>query len=125
MKNARIFSTIYSLVTGLLGFTFLFLPNYFYSVVHSTATGAFVLQLIGGLLFGIAMLNWTSRAQPIGGIYSRPLVFSNFTFLLVGLLASLKAPATLIALGPIGWVLGGYLIAFGLAFTILLFKGPI
>jgi hypothetical protein len=34
-------------------------------------------QLLATALFGLGLLNWTSRHSPIGGIYGRPLVVAN------------------------------------------------
>lgn len=48
-----------------------------------------ILQILGGLYFAFAMLNWTAKANLIGGIYSRPVAIANFThFLIVGLALS-------------------------------------
>ena len=127
MKNAKIFLVAHSLFTGLLGIIFLFLPEFIFSHTTLQASSAvlYFFQLFGGLLLGLAMLSWTSRGQPIGGIYARPLVLTNFTFLLVGLLSSLKMPTVLVQNGPLGILVGLYVFLFGVAFTILLFKSPV
>ena len=80
---------------------------------------------MAGLYLGLAMLSWMSRGQAIGGIYGRPLVMANFTFLLIGTLSVLKAPATLLAAGFIGWFLAAYYLVFTISFTVLLFRSPV
>ncbi|MBK8302789.1 MAG: hypothetical protein IPK98_05060 [Chloracidobacterium sp.] len=49
-----------------------------------------ILQILGGLYFAFAMLNWTAKSNLIGGIYSRPVAIANFTHFLIGGLALLK-----------------------------------
>lgn len=50
-----------------------------------------ILQILGGLYFAFAMLNWTAKANLIGGIYSRPVAIANFTHFTIGGLALAKA----------------------------------
>lgn len=42
-----------------------------------TAVVSLLAQVCGALYLGFAMLNWTARANLIGGIYSRPTVIGN------------------------------------------------
>lgn len=37
-----------------------------------------LMQILGALYLGFAMLNWTARGNLIGGIYSRPVAIANF-----------------------------------------------
>jgi hypothetical protein len=39
-----------------------------------------ILQVLAAALLGMGFLNWLSRGNPMGGIYSRPLALQNFLF---------------------------------------------
>lgn len=49
-----------------------------------------LLQLLGALYLGFAMLNWMAKGSLIGGIYNRPIAIGNFMHFLVGALALIK-----------------------------------
>ena len=49
-----------------------------------------LLQLLGALYLGFAMLNWMAKDSLIGGIYNRPIAIGNFMHFLVGALALIK-----------------------------------
>ncbi len=59
------------------------------------------LQLLAAAQMGFGFLNWYSRANVVGGIYSRPLVLANFLFCGVSAISLGKAfqhlPAALLA----------------------------
>lgn len=50
-----------------------------------------VLQLMGGLYFGFAFINWMSRFMTLGGIYGKPIVMGNVLHFLVGSMVLLKS----------------------------------
>lgn len=50
-----------------------------------------LVQITGALYLGFAMLNWMARGSLLGGIYGRPVVFSNFMHFMVAAFALLKA----------------------------------
>ena len=127
MKNAKIFLVSHSLTTGLIGFTFLFLPKNLIQQLHLSYSPMleYILQLLGGLYLGLAMLSWMSRGQVIGGIYNRPLIMANFMFLLIGTLSMLKASALILSTGVLGWFLAAYYLVFTISFTLLLFRSPV
>jgi hypothetical protein len=49
-----------------------------------------ILQILGSLYLGFAMLNWMAKNNLIGGIYSRPLVLGNLLHFLVSSFALIK-----------------------------------
>ena len=79
---------------GLLGLGTLFAPGEvlgFHGTAPDNAT-QLLIQMMGALYLGFAILNWTARGTLIGGIYSRPVAIGNFWhFLIVGLLLSKAA----------------------------------
>lgn len=50
-----------------------------------------MLQILGAMYFAFAMINWTSRANLIGGIYGRPIAIGNLCHFVIAALALLKA----------------------------------
>ena len=51
-----------------------------------------LIQMMGALYLGFAVLNWMARGVLIGGIYSRPLALGNFLhFAMVGVMLARAA----------------------------------
>ncbi len=48
---------------------------------------AILVQLLGALYFGFAMVNWLARGSTIGGIYNRPLLVGNLAHFVIGAFA--------------------------------------
>jgi hypothetical protein len=48
-------------------------------------------QIAGALWFGFAILNWSAKGSPLGGIYGRPIVLANFTHFVIAAIALSKA----------------------------------
>lgn len=90
----RALMAISALFMGLLGLGTLFAPAEVLGV-HGTAPDnatKLLIQMMGALYLGFAILNWTARGALIGGIYSRPVALGNFWhFLIVSLLLSKAA----------------------------------
>jgi hypothetical protein len=71
---------------GVTGIILTFLPQEFAGFFNMADTNTLLLQVLGGLYFGFAMLNWAAKANLTGGIYSRPVTIGNFThFVIVGM----------------------------------------
>ena len=88
--NTKLLMTISAVILGVTGIIFSFIPqevSHFLSLTESTPI---VFQILGALYFGFAMLNWTAKANLIGGIYSKPVAIGNFTHFLIGGLALIK-----------------------------------
>src|SRR5687767_5117335 len=89
--------TLSALNTGILGIAFSFLPQEILTYITptpATRLNALTLQIFGALYFGFAMVNWTARANLVGGIYSRPIATGNFTLFAMGALALIKVATT-------------------------------
>lgn len=88
--NTKLLMTISAVILGVAGIILSFMPqevSYFLSLPE---TNSIVFQILGALYFGFAMLNWTAKANLIGGIYSKPVAIGNFTHFLIGGLALIK-----------------------------------
>ena len=83
-----------------------------------------LLQVIGAMYFGFAMLNWMSRRSLIGGIYNRPIAIANMThFLMVGIALS-KLMLAQADLPQIFWFITGIYVIYAAIFGWLLFRTP-
>jgi hypothetical protein len=90
--NTKLLMTAASLVLGITGIALSFLPQEISLLLHAhtTTTLTIILQLLGALYFGFAMLNWMAKDSALGGIYGRPIIVGNVTHFVVGAFALLK-----------------------------------
>jgi Na+-driven multidrug efflux pump len=91
--NTKLLMTISALTMGVAGIVLSFLPHELLNYLTST-TGtvldSLILQILGALYFAFAMVNWTAKANLIGGIYSRPIAIGNLIHFTIGALALIK-----------------------------------
>jgi hypothetical protein len=87
--NTKLLMTVCAIMLGSIGLLLTFMPE---EVSRSlNLSGSTILfQILGALYFGFAILNWTAKANLIGGIYSRPVAIGNFSHFLIGGLALIK-----------------------------------
>jgi len=82
-----------------------------------------LIQMMGALYLGFAILNWTARGVLIGGIYARPLALGNLLhFAMVGIMlikAAIKFGA--VQLATSAFVFSAFAIWFG----VVLFTSPV
>lgn len=66
--------------TGFLGVGASLFPDTLLNVLGAPpeSSSGLLMNLLGTLYLGFAVLNWTARKKPIGGIYSRPVALGNF-----------------------------------------------
>jgi hypothetical protein len=115
-------SAIFLALAGLL-------TSYFPEKVLSTHgtipdnTTLLLVQMMGALYLGFAILNWTARGVLIGGIYARPVALGNFLhFAMVGvMLAKAAIVHEVIQLATSAFVFSTFAIWFG----IVLFRPPV
>jgi hypothetical protein len=91
--RTKLLMTLAALFLGLLGVAATFLPQEILAHVGAPPEGLAVLivQTIGALYLGFALLDWTARGVIIGGVYSRPLAIGNFVHFTIVAIALLKA----------------------------------
>lgn len=83
-----------------------------------------LIQVVGAMYFGFAMLNWMSRRGLIGGIYNRPIAIANMThFMMVGI-ALTKLMLSEATLPHAFWYVTGIYVIYALIFGWLLFRTP-
>ena len=82
-----------------------------------------LVQMMGALYLGFAILNWTARGVLIGGIYARPVALGNFLhFAMVGMMLARAAISHgVVQLATSAAVFSAFAIWFG----IVLFRAPV
>jgi hypothetical protein len=123
--NTKILMMLSAVFMALLGLLTSYWPDKVLET-HGTVpdnTTLLLLQMMGALYLGFAILNWTARGVLIGGIYARPLALGNFLhFAMVGVMLA-KAAIThgVVQLATSAVVFSGFAIWFG----IVLFTSPV
>lgn len=114
-----------ALFMAVLGLATSFAPVEVLSVHGSTPDNATLLliQMMGALYLGFAILNWTARGVVIGGIYSRPLALGNFLhFAMVGMMLTKAA----IVHAAIPLAISAFVFSFfAIWFGVVLFRSPV
>ena len=88
--NTKVLMIISAIILGVTGIALSFLPQEVSHFLNFSESTPIVFQVLGAVYFGFAMLNWTAKANLIGGIYSRPVAIGNFTHFVIGALALIK-----------------------------------
>ena len=113
-----------AIFTGLLGAGVSLFPQSFLAILGSTPESGslLVVNITGPFYLGFAVLNWTARHKPIGGIYSRPVALGNFVHFFAVSITLAKALGE--ASNPIVLAIGTAIYAlFAGGFGYLLFAG--
>jgi hypothetical protein len=108
---------------GITGIILTFFPQEFASFFNMADSNIILLQVLGGLYFGFAMLNWAAKANLTGGIYSKPVTIGNFSHFVIGGLALLKF-GTRNTTNPYIWVATILYLVFAILFGIVFFTSP-
>jgi hypothetical protein len=121
--NTKIIMTVCALFLGLMGIVLSFLPQEAAAYLGWPNTPPILLQILGAVYVGFAMMNWTGKANVLGGIYGKPMALGNFTHFAIGALGLIKwvfntTPTTL-------WmVLTAFYTLFAIVFGYILFTHP-
>ena len=117
--------TASALFMGLLGICATFLPQEILrgAGIESAALSLLLLQILGALWLGFAMVNWMAKDILIGGIYSRPVAVGNFMHFVVVALALLKGISKNSDITFL-WAAAAVYSVFAVSFGIVLFMRP-
>lgn len=88
--NTKLLMVSSAVLMGAMGIILSFLPLEIANYLSLDDSMSIIFQILGALYFGFAILNWTAKANLIGGIYSRPVAIGNFSHFLIGGLALIK-----------------------------------
>jgi len=126
MTFSRILMLASAAVMALAGFGATFLADDLvrWSGAPATPLAVLLVQLLGALYLGFAMLNWTVRDSVIGGIYGRPVAMANLLHFVPAAIACAKLvlrtpqPAAV-------WAVAAVYALFAISFTIMTFRHPL
>lgn len=117
--NTKLLMAISSLFLGILGIILNFAPDEVAQALQLNGS-SIILQMLGAVYFGFAILNWMAKANLIGGIYSRPVAFGNFAHFLIGGFSLLKMNSNQVGI----LIFCGFFLLFAILFGIVLFINP-
>ncbi|MDP1676253.1 MAG: hypothetical protein Q8L88_05250 [Bacteroidota bacterium] len=122
--NTKLLMTAASIVLGVTGIALSFFPQEISTLLHAhtTTTLTVILQLLGALYFGFAMLNWLAKDSLLGGIYGRPIVAGNVTHFVIGALALLKV--LLQNNQMLIWIAAIVYAIFAVLFSLVMYRNP-
>jgi len=106
---------------GISGLLLSFLPQEI-SMWLDLNTNPLILQHLGASYLGFGMLNWTAKANLIGGIYGRPVSAGNFVHFTIGAITLLKYLAINASL--ILFCFGAVYSIFAMLFAYIFFNHP-
>lgn len=124
--NRKLLMISSAIIMGIIGFFLTFMPNETLKFLNQDPTDilTFILQLMGALYFGFAILNWMAKNVLIGGIYAKPLCLGNFVNFLMGALTLIKLALNSSLSAAYFWILTIFYILFALAFGFVSFINP-
>jgi hypothetical protein len=90
--NTKLLMTSSSILLGAAGVSALFAPDALLAMqgVEGSASLSLLVQLMGALYFGFALMNWTAKDSAIGGVYARPVSVGNLAHFFAGVMLLLK-----------------------------------
>lgn len=125
MRLSRTLMMLSAIFMAVLGLITSYFPDRVLETHGTVPDGPTMLliQMMGALYLGFAILNWTARGAIIGGIYARPLALGNFLhFAMVAVMLTREAiDHGVIQLATSAAVFGAFAIGFG----VLLFRPPV
>lgn len=126
MTFTRVLMTASAIALGLLGLSCTFAPDVVLDRMGAPPTAPLLLivQVLGALALGHAILNWMGRHSLLGGIYGRPVVLCN----MLHFVSAAFAVGKLVARAPVlhgMWPLAVAYALFAAGFTLVLFRHPI
>ena len=124
--NTKILMISSAIIITLIGINLILFPKELLSHLELGDSNALelLMQIIGSLYCGFAMLNWMSKGNLIGGIYNRPISAANWTHFAIAGLALIKGIFANPNSSYIIWIITIFYSIFAILFGIVLFKHP-
>jgi hypothetical protein len=123
-KWIMVFSAFLLALIG-IAFTFFGAELAVFTGTGLSVTFQLLLQLLGALYFGFAMLNCMAKGAVMGGIYNRPIAIANFAHFFIGGMALVKAVINHPGISYAIWALAFLYTLFALLFGYVLFRNPV
>ena len=108
-----------------IGFTFFGAELAVFTGTGLSTTFTLLLQLLGALYLGFAMLNWMAQGAAIGGIYNRPAALANLAHFFIGGMALAKVLLANPGIDYAFYIMGLLYVVFALLFGWILFRSPV
>ena len=123
--NTKLLMGSSAVLMGVMGLAGNFLPQEMLTALSLPSAGlhAVLVQLLGALFLGFAMVNWTAKDSLIGGIYNRPVALGNLMHFTVGAFTMVRAVMAAHSPGLI--VMAILYVLFAVAFGIIVFGSPV
>lgn len=122
--NTKLLMSASSIILGMAGIAFSFFPKEISGYLGYGENNSIIIQILGSLYFGFALINWTAKANLIGGIYSRPVAIGNFTHFMIGGLALIKLFFSNTT-QPCIWIAAIVYSIFAILFGYIFFTNPV
>ena len=122
--NTKLVMVSSAAILGLAGILLSFFPSEIAPYLDLSVNQPIVLQILGALYFGFAILNWTAKANLIGGIYSKPVAIGNFAHFMMGALALAELAFNTTGLTHV-WIAAIIYSIFTLIFGYIFFMNPL
>jgi hypothetical protein len=95
--HTKILMTLSAAFMAAFGLAATFLPQEIasrYGAASANAPATLLIQIAGALYLAFAILNWTVRNSPIGGIYNRPVALANVVHFTIAAITLVKLTLT-------------------------------
>jgi hypothetical protein len=124
--NTKLIMTLSAISLAAIGIALTFCPIEFGAMIGlgSSVNFQLILQLLGALYFGFAMLNWMAKGSIIGGIYAKPVSIANFTHYFIGALALIKVLIRNHNLPYYLWIAAAIYSIFAVCFWLIFSRHP-
>lgn len=124
--DTKFIMTASSIILGAAALTFTFIPEEILKLLHTEVNKPFILllQILGALYFGFAMLNWMSRSSIIGGIYNKPTAIANFAHFFIGAMALVKGLLSNNEMPSQLWIVAVIYLFFAVTFGWMFYNNP-
>ena len=124
--NTKTLMTSSAIITALIGVNLILFPKEILSHLELGDSDILelLMQIIGSLYCGFAMLNWMSKGNLIGGIYNRPISVANWTHFVIAGLALIREIFANPNSSYIILIITIIYSLFAILFGIVLFKHP-
>jgi hypothetical protein len=123
--RSKLLMTLSAIIMGIMGLLFIFVPQELLNYLngHADFFDVLIVQVMGAMYIGFALMNWTAKANLIGGIYGRPVAIGNLCHFVIGGLALMKAYAgnQHIVIAVVAMTYG----AMAIWFAVIFFTSPV
>lgn len=124
--NTRIIMASSAILLAAIGISLTFLPQEILTYLNIAASKPLLLvvQFLGALYFGFAMLNWMSQWSLIGGIYNKPVSVANFSQFFIGGITLVKEMSGNPEMPRVVWLIAALYVVYAVVFGWLFYNQP-